>query len=92
MEGEHVSWSEAMRVARETADEQERRRQALTEREAADAGAIYVWRAASREEWEAYRDNALAVAGITYDELARRAREQDFEGGHDRALWIVFGE
>jgi hypothetical protein len=91
MDGERVSWSEAMQIARDTADEQERRRQALAEREADEAD-VYVWRAASREAWETYRDKALAAAGITYDELARRAREQDFEGGHDRALWIVFGE
>jgi hypothetical protein len=51
---------------------------------------VFVWRP-TPEEWEAYKLAALQQLGITYEELARQARESDFQSPEARHLWVVIG-
>ena len=49
---------------------------------------IYMW---TDEEFEALKQKELDELGITHEELARQARENDYQSGNARALWIHIG-
>jgi hypothetical protein len=46
----------------------------------------------SRDEWEAFKDEALAELGLTYQELEQQARDRAFTSPEARRLWVVIGD
>ncbi len=56
----------------------------------AKADDVEVW-SPTPEEWDAYVKAGLDHLGITYEELARQARESDFQSSEARHFWVVVG-
>lgn len=48
------------------------------------------WRP-TQEEWDAFVQRSLDQLGITYEELARQARDRDFQSADALALWMTIG-
>lgn len=48
------------------------------------------WRP-TKQEWDAFVQRSLDELGITYDDLARQARERDFQSADALALWMTIG-
>ncbi|MEH1129591.1 hypothetical protein [Micromonospora sp. CPCC 206061] len=48
------------------------------------------WRP-TKQEWDQFVQRSLDELGITYDELARQARERDFQSADALALWMTIG-
>ncbi|MET8160216.1 hypothetical protein ABZT47_27965 [Sphaerisporangium sp. NPDC005289] len=46
----------------------------------------------THEEYEAAKEQALHGLGVTYDELARQAKERRFDSLQHRKLWLLIRE
>jgi hypothetical protein len=46
----------------------------------------------TQAEWDAGVAHALARLGISYEELARQARDRDFQSAEALSLWVVIGD
>jgi hypothetical protein len=56
-----------------------------------DAPSVEVWQP-TRDEWNAYIEAGLSRLGVTYEELARQARERNFQSAEAMSFWVVIGE